>query len=149
MQNTYSILDILCEWSDENRYMMMSSNGNIFRVTGPLCLEFTGHRWIPLTKTSDAELWCFLWSAPWINGWVNNREAADLRRHLRGFAFSAMIFSFEWHFNVRALTNGFMGRFILPCWHPYVVDVSVPLITCVHNSTSGTLEACNCQTSSI
>ena len=22
----------------------------------------------------------FLWSAPWINGWVNNREAGDLRR---------------------------------------------------------------------
>ena len=26
--------------------------------------EFTGDRWIPLTKASDAELWCFLWSAP-------------------------------------------------------------------------------------
>ena len=44
--------------------MMTSSNGNIFRVTGPLCGEFTGHRWIPLTKASDAELCCFLWSAP-------------------------------------------------------------------------------------
>ena len=31
-----------------------------FRVTGPLCGEFTGPRWIPLTKASDAELWCFL-----------------------------------------------------------------------------------------
>ena len=36
--------------------MMASSNGNIFRVTGHLCGEFTGHRWIPRTKTSDAEL---------------------------------------------------------------------------------------------
>ena len=44
--------------------MMTSSNGNIFRVTDPLCGEFTSHRWIPLTKTSDAELWFFLWSAP-------------------------------------------------------------------------------------
>ena len=43
--------------------MMTSSNGNIFRVTGPLCGEFTGPRWIPHTKASDAELWCFLWSA--------------------------------------------------------------------------------------
>ena len=43
---------------------MTSSNGNIFCVTGPLCGEFTGHRLIPLTKASDAELWCFLWSAP-------------------------------------------------------------------------------------
>ena len=43
--------------------MMTSSNGNIFRVTGPLRGEFTGHRWIPRKKASDAELWCFLWSA--------------------------------------------------------------------------------------
>ena len=43
--------------------MMTSSNGNIFRVTGHLCGEFTGPRWIPRTKASDAELWCFLWSA--------------------------------------------------------------------------------------
>ena len=24
----------------------------------------TGHRWIPRTKASDAEFWCFLWYAP-------------------------------------------------------------------------------------
>ena len=46
------------------RSMMTSSNGNIFRVTGPSCGEFTGHRWIPRTKASNAELWCFLWYAP-------------------------------------------------------------------------------------
>ena len=34
-----------------------------FRVPGPLCGEFTGYRWIPLTKASDAELWCLPWSA--------------------------------------------------------------------------------------
>ena len=39
------------------------TNGNIFRVTGHLCWEFTGDRWIPHTKASDAELWCFLWAA--------------------------------------------------------------------------------------
>ena len=60
--------------------MMKSSNGNIFRVTGPLCGEFTGHRWIPRTKTSDAELWCFLLSAP-EETWANNRDASNLRRH--------------------------------------------------------------------
>ena len=57
-------------------YMMSSSNGNAFRVTGHLCREFTGPRWIPLTKASDAELWCFLWSAP-----EYNRENSDLRRY--------------------------------------------------------------------
>ena len=40
--------------------MMTSSNWSIFRVTGPLCEEFTGHRWISLTKAIDAELCCFL-----------------------------------------------------------------------------------------
>ena len=44
--------------------MIMSSNGNTFRVTGPLRGEFTGHRCNPHTKASDAELWYSLWSAP-------------------------------------------------------------------------------------
>ena len=44
--------------------MMMSSNASIFRIIGPLWVEFTSHRWIPLTKTSDAELWCLHLSAP-------------------------------------------------------------------------------------
>ena len=45
-------------------YLMTLSDGNIFRVTGPLWGELPGHRWVFLTKASDAELWCFLWSAP-------------------------------------------------------------------------------------
>ena len=53
-----------CIKSMSSNYMMTSSNGNIFRVTGHLCGEFTGLRWIPRTKASDAELWCFLWCAP-------------------------------------------------------------------------------------
>ena len=32
---------------------MTLSNGNIFRVTGHLCGEFNGHRWIPRTKPSE------------------------------------------------------------------------------------------------
>ena len=52
-------------WTEEisGMDMMTSSNGNIFRVTGHLCGEFPGPRWIPRTKASDAELWHFLWSA--------------------------------------------------------------------------------------
>ena len=59
---------------------MTPSNGSIFRVTGHLCGEFTGHRWIPRRKASDAELWCSLICA-WINGWVTYREAGDVRCH--------------------------------------------------------------------
>ena len=35
--------------------MITPSDGSIFRVTGLLWGEFTGHRWIPLTKASEAE----------------------------------------------------------------------------------------------
>ena len=70
----------LCQLADKNS-MMTSSNGNIFRVTGPLCGEFTGHRWIPRTKASDTYFLVFSLICAWINGWVNTREAGDLRRH--------------------------------------------------------------------
>ena len=64
---------------DQNfKFMMTSSNGNIFRVTGHLCGEFTGLRWIPRTKASDAELWCFLWCARLV---IWDAIAGDLRRY--------------------------------------------------------------------
>ena len=72
-------------------HVMTSSNGNTFRVTGLSCGEFTGHRWIPRTKASDAELWCFLWSGLWINGWVNNHEAGNLRRQRAHYDVIVMI----------------------------------------------------------
>ena len=44
---------LLCLWLSAF-HMMTSSNGYIFRLTGHLRGEFTGHRWIPHTKASDA-----------------------------------------------------------------------------------------------
>ena len=55
-------MELIDDKSVMDQVMMTSSNGNIFRVTGLLCGEFTGRRWIPRTKASDAELWWFLWS---------------------------------------------------------------------------------------
>ena len=66
------------QWEVQSHPMMTSSNRNIFRVIGHLCGEFTGHRWIPHTKASDAELWCFFICAR-INGWLNNGKADSLR----------------------------------------------------------------------
>ena len=66
---------------DISPLMMTSSNGNFFCVTGHICGEFPGHRWIPRTKASDVELWYILWYEPWINSLINNREGGDLRRH--------------------------------------------------------------------
>ena len=72
-------------------HMMTSSNGNIFRVTGPLCGEVTGHRWIPLTKASDAGFDVFydrrlnkrLSTQPW--GWLFETPSCSLWRHPNGF----------------------------------------------------------------
>ena len=61
--------------------MMTSSNESIFRITGHLCGEFTGHLWIPNTKASDAKLSLIILICVWINDLINNGEAGDLRRH--------------------------------------------------------------------
>ena len=64
----------------------MSSNGNIFRIADLLCGEFTGHKgqW-------RGDLMFSLICA-WINGWVNNREADDLRRHRAHYYVTVMLY---------------------------------------------------------
>ena len=89
--------------------IIASSNGNIFRVTGHLCGEFTGHRWISRTKTSGAKLWCFLWSAPnkllseqW-RAWWFETPSRSLWRHCNA-AWYPFFFFFEesvWRHNSR------------------------------------------------
>ena len=58
--------------------MMTSSNETIFRVTGPLCLRS------PVNSPHKGQ-WrgalMFSLICARINGWVNNGEAGDLRRH--------------------------------------------------------------------
>ena len=65
---SFSIFENLRQWST----MMTSSNKNIFRVTGPLCGEFTGHRW------RRALMFALICART--NDEVNNRDAGDLRR---------------------------------------------------------------------
>ena len=63
--------------------MMTLSNGNIFRVTGPFCGKFTGHRWIHLTKASgvffDLRLNKRLSKKSW--GWWFKTPSCALWRH--------------------------------------------------------------------
>ena len=58
-------------------HMMTLSNGNIFRVTGHLCGEFTGTGEIPAQRPLTRSFDVFFD----LKGWVNNGEAGDLRRH--------------------------------------------------------------------
>ena len=63
------------------RCMMTSSNGTMLALlslcagNSPVTGEFPSQR--PVTRSFDV----FFRSAPWINGWVNNREPGYLRRH--------------------------------------------------------------------
>ena len=60
---------------------MTSSNGNIFRVTGPLVWRI--HR-LPVNFPHKGQWrWALMFSliCAWMNGWANNREARDLIRH--------------------------------------------------------------------
>ena len=70
--------------------MMTSSNGGIFRVTGPLWGEFKGHRWIPLTETRSFDAFFDLQT----NGWANNRDACGLRRHCVHYDVTDMLCCF-------------------------------------------------------
>ena len=95
---------------------MTPSNGNIFRVTGPLCGDFTGHWWIPLTKASDAEPWCLFWYVPWINGCVNDREAGDLRPHRAHSDVIVMIcYSLPWSERISTTLPILIFMNISPC----------------------------------
>ena len=68
---------------------MTSSNGKIFRGTGPLCGEFTGPGEFPAQRPVTRTLMFTLICAR-INDWVINREAGDLRRLLDHYDVSVM-----------------------------------------------------------
>ena len=90
-------------FDDQLIIMMTSSNGNIFRVTGHFCGEFIGHRWIPHTKASDAELWWFFFhlrlnkrlsKQSW--GWSFETPSSPLWRHCNVFDDAKPGVSFIW-----------------------------------------------------
>ena len=84
--------------------MMTSSIGNISRVAGLLCREFTGRRWNTLTEASDAELWCFF---------DEHRDAGDMRCH-------------HAHYDVTVMTVPSAGTDSI-VWHNFCeVPIAVP-----------------------
>ena len=74
------------------KIMMTSSNGNVFRVTGPLYSP------VPVNSPHKGQ-WrgalMFPLICAWINDWVNNREAGDLRRYSSHYDVSVMLILFE------------------------------------------------------
>ena len=77
--------------------MMTSSNGNIFRVTGPLCGEFTGPGEFPTQRPVTRSFNVFfdlllnkrLSKQPW--GWWFETPSWSLWRQCNGIAFIALV----------------------------------------------------------
>ena len=61
--------------------MMTSSNENIFRVTGYLCGEFTGHRWFPCTFGVFFDMCLNKWLSKRGWGWWFETPSRPLLRH--------------------------------------------------------------------
>ena len=96
-----------CNWSGWRHQMETFSAFS--RVRGLLCGEFTGHRWNPLTKASDAELWCFLWSPPELSRRrLFGTPLRSLWLHCNGFGKDCNLglihnFFVKWALNTRRL----------------------------------------------
>ena len=86
-------------------FMTTSPNGNIFRVTGPLCGnspvtgEFPSER--PVTRSFDV-----FFDLRLINYWVNNREAGDLRRYRAHYDAIVMLYACNpWRVYIKRIAN--------------------------------------------
>ena len=105
----------LCLHSYHNSLVVMitSSNGNIFRVTGLLCEEFTGKfpSQRPVTRSFDVLFHLCLNK----NGWVNNREADDLTRRRNHHDVTVMLKSYSgrWTISLCKLCKWYLYPFQL------------------------------------
>ena len=89
---------IACSWSTPATIMMTSSDGIIFRVTGPLC----GPLW---RRALVFPLFC-----AWINGWANNREIDNLRCRRAYYEVIVMYrVPHHWHAPSKRTPCGAMG----------------------------------------
>ena len=110
-----------CKTWDAYLRIMTSSNRNIFSVTGPLCGEFTGNRWIPSHMPVTRSFDVFFFYA-WTNGWVNSRDAGDLRRHRAHYDVNVMEAQSQsashcktWDAYLRFVTNHTVYMYLCKC----------------------------------
>ena len=89
--------------------------------------KFTDPRWIPCTKASDTELWCFFFICVWISDWVNNGKAGDLTRYRAPYDVIVMI------------TANTIGDINAMCWMStsqiYIVEIAAHVYQATSNVT--------------
>ena len=68
----------------------------------------------PVTRSFDV----LFWSAPWINGWVNNNETGDLRRHCTHYDVTVMFFlTHVCIIQPRCVDSPLANTTYVHCWH--------------------------------
>ena len=74
------ILVLYCNQIGVSLYLSLIAKFFHDHVIGPLCGEFTGHRWIPPHKSQErGDLFFFICART--NGWLNTRNTGDLKCH--------------------------------------------------------------------
>ena len=91
-------------------FMMTSWNGNIFCITGPLCGNHQSLVNSPHKGQWRRALMVFF-ICTWINSWVDNREAGDLRCHHTHYDVIVMLLvSDSWRYNVSISVSGLVKK---------------------------------------
>ena len=122
-----------------------------FRVTGLLCGEFTGHRWIPRTRPVTRSFGVFSLVCVRINGWVNNRETGDLERHrahyvLGNFKNVYIVICQYWHDDADylAMEDAKSSAVMRLTYSFYIISISAPEATDPPFYTPLILSRCMC-----
>ena len=106
--------------------MMTSSNGNIFRVLA-LC---AGNSPVPVNSPHKGQ-WrgalMFSLICVWINGWVNNRGAGDLRRYRGHYDVNVMLY---WDSGGMTYARGLMPSLLM-------FTASMRFIWCIYHNHEG------------
>ena len=87
----FALFVLFCTWW---RHHMETFSALLALCAGksPVTTESSSQR-----KASDAELWRFTLICAWTNGWVNDGDAGDLRRHRAHYDVTVMwIWPIEW-----------------------------------------------------
>ena len=93
-ENLNKVLPFSTSYCVHTRVTMTSWKWNIFRITGPLCGKLNGEFPAQRPVTGSFDVFLFSFICVWINGWVNNREAGDLRRYRVHYDVIVMSYSF-------------------------------------------------------
>ena len=104
---------------------MTSSNGNIFRVTGPLCGEFTGPGEFPAQRSVTRSFDVFFDLR--LNEWMSKQPW--------GWWFETLSWSLWCHCNVDTLEQPSVGNFSLKNGSIYIIGHFVSASICLNDSS--------------